>query len=228
MNKSKLGNVKLIVFDFDGVIANTKKFYLRLAIKHLKRAGVMEREIKERVFVNLGKRMHEVLMDSGLSIELARKVAREVNKEAVERSKKIRPCKCVKHIRKLKPKYKLVLLSNSVTPFLKKLLKKFKLESCFYRVTGGDKFKSKEEIIRKLKKQYKLKQEQIAYVGDRAADVETAKKAGCISVIIASKCAWNSRANVLEAGPDFLFSNLCDFVNTMLHTLEKKQKIGCC
>ncbi len=226
-HKHELKNVKLIIFDFDGVIANTKKFYLKLAIKHLKRAGVKERDTRRKVFINLGKRMHEVLMDSGLSMELARKVAREVNKEAVRKSNRIRPCKCIKHLRKLKAKYKLVLLSNSITPFLKKILKRFGVESCFSRVIGGDKFKSKEEMIKKLKKQYKLRPNQLIYVGDRAADVETARKTGCISAIVVSKCAWNSRAKVLKAGPDFLFSNLCEFVNTLLHTL-KKQNIGCC
>jgi phosphoglycolate phosphatase-like HAD superfamily hydrolase len=52
--------------------------------------------------------------------------------------------------------------------------------------------------------------EEVAYVGDRAGDVLTARKAGCISIIIASRYAWNTREDIIEANPDIILGKIED------------------
>jgi len=56
----------------------------------------------------------------------------------------------------------------------------------------------------------KFSSEEVAYVGDRAGDVLTARKAGCLSIIIASRFAWNTRDEIIEASPDIVLGRLED------------------
>ena len=78
----------------------------------------------------------------------------------------------------------------------------------FDKVYGGDKFKSKEDLIRKLRKKMKLKKSEVAYVGDRAGDIKMARKAGCLSIAVINKYSWNPKEEIMKEKPDFAIRNL--------------------
>ena len=54
----------------------------------------------------------------------------------------------------------------------------------------------------------KINKKNCYYIGDRVADVKVARKSKVISVIIAGKCAWDSRKELVQAKPDFIVNEI--------------------
>jgi len=57
-------------------------------------------------------------------------------------------------------------------------------------------------------KKHKLKKKDVWYVGDIGQDARVSRKAGCTSVILASRFAWNPIKQVMEEKPDIVVKNL--------------------
>ena len=117
----------------------------------------------------------------------------------------IKFCEGFEEIKKLN--IKKIILSNSPTSAIEKILKPMNLKF-FSRIYGSDKFTKKFILIKDLMKKHKLKKQEVIYIGDRVVDVEVARKAGCISVIVASRCAWNPKKDIIKANPDYIVGSL--------------------
>lgn len=197
--------IKLIVFDFDGTLVDSWK--------------VVEKSIRESVGdrgYEISKSLLNVVRNTPIEKTLETIISdsshiREIIGDSIlkkkNRFKEVRKVRNVEVLKEIKL-YK-IILSNSVTPFIEKVLSNLKIDF-FDEVYGSDKFESKEKKLKKIISKRKLKVDEVVYVGDRPIDVELTRKVGCICVAISGKASWSSRDELLKEEPDFLISNLGD------------------
>jgi len=196
--------ISLLIFDFDGTIVDSKQFFYKIIERYAPIYGFdlefIERKIKE------GKTLNETLKEMGLSY--FSRIAAKLNIffRLIKMTKEIKKCKDVDKIKKLKVKK--IVVSNSPSFYINKILKNLKIKKYFNEVYGSELFKNKEKFIKEYLKKNKIKNKEVLYVGDRVVDVLLAKKVGCYSVIVVGKGSWDSKKEILKAEPDFIIDDL--------------------
>jgi len=203
MKRGTRNKIKLLLLDFDGTLADTKKRWFSSILKVLKREKLYCPECETKVIIHFGKKIKDVLEMTDVSTKEISRIRNEIYNEFLKKKSKALNLETLKGI-----KCRKFILSNSPRRVIKKVLgKQIKI---FNKVYSEETFDNKPELIRKLKKRMKFSLEEVAYVGDRAGDVLTARKAGCISIIIAGKYAWNTREEIMEEKPDIVLGRLED------------------
>jgi len=195
--------IKLLIFDFDGTLVNTKKLYYNSIYKHLKENGIY---ISKEKFHNelLGLKLHDILIKLKIRKNL-KEIKDKVHADVFSNIKKIKISKDINCIRNIK--IKKIIVSNTITKHVISILRKNKI-NFFQEIYGGDKFKDKISFIKNYMKKKKLKKNEIAYIGDMIKDIEIARKVGIISISISHDISWNSRKELLKANPDYIITNL--------------------
>ena len=204
--KKRMKSKKLLIMDFDGTIADTKALYYHAIYHEVKFFGYSYNEVDK--IIDLGLNLKSVLKKLGFSFLTTWFLHRRIIKEVEEQSNKIKKCRDVDSIRKIRADK--ILVSNSLKEFTIPILKHFKLEKEFREIYGFEDFSDKAGFIANYLKKNKIKKENCYYIGDRAADIKVAKKAKCRSVIISGTCAWDSRKEILKQKPEFILSSLAD------------------
>lgn len=199
--------IKYLFFDFDGTISDAHNVALKSLTRVFDEYSVKFK--KSKLLKLMGARKEAIFGGVGIN-------EREIENAAIKYydylehevlNTGIKPCVSLKPLKKLSKKYKLIVVSNADTSFVNLCIEKLKIKGLFEEVYGADKFKSKEVILRKLFKKYKIKPHQAMYIGDRFSDVDYARSTGCISVAIHNKCSWSNLSDVLKEKPDFIISD---------------------
>ena len=183
---------KLIVFDFDGTIMDTREDIAR-AINHALTKHGLSPIDTETVWKYTGDGtpmlVQRILRDKN-KIDLQEEVLKDTiqyyNTHYADFAKVIDGVP--ETLEKLKNK-KLAILSNKYENFVKKLLEEFDLEKYFFAVYGKDSFeKSKPDPypLFKIMEKAKATPDETIYVGDSKNDVLVGKKAGVKVFIIPS------------------------------------------
>ena len=203
MKRGTSNEVKLLLFDFDGTLADTKKRWFSSILKVLKREKLYCPECETKVIIHFGKKIKDVLEMADVSTKEISRIRNEIYKEFLRKKPKALNIDALKRI-----KCRKFILSNSPRHIIKRVLgKQIKI---FNKVYSEETFDNKSELIKKLKRKMNLSLKEVAYVGDRAGDVLTARKAGCLSIIIASRYAWNTKEEIVHEGPDIILRQLSD------------------
>jgi phosphoglycolate phosphatase len=197
--------MKLLIFDFDGTIADTKSLYYHAIYNNVKRFGYSYKDVDK--VIDLGTNLRKVLRRLGFSFVTSWFLHKKIMKGVEGYAKNIKKCKDVDSIKDIKEKK--ILVSNSLKEFMLPILRHLKLR-CFREIYGAEDFADKAEFIKKYMEKNKIKKQDCYYIGDRATDVKTARKAGCRSVIITGECAWDSQKEIIEQQPDFLVHSIKD------------------
>ncbi len=90
---------------------------------------------------------------------------------------------------------------------MKASIKKLEIKGLFVKVVGADKFKYKDDALRKLFKKMKIDPQEAVYVGDRFSDVDYARDAGCLAVAIHNKCSWSDMKTIKKEKPDWIIKD---------------------
>jgi len=198
--------MKILFFDFDGTIADSKQTYYKSIYDVVKRFGYKYSQIDK--VIDFGLTLKATLKKLGFGFFVSVLAKREIMSQVKKHVNEIKKCKDADSIKKIK--HKKILISNSLKEFIMPILKHLKLKKDFSEIYGADDFDNKSEFIKNYIKKHKIDKKDCYYIGDRVADIKIAKKAGCKSVIVSGKCAWNSRKEILKAGPDFIIYDLGD------------------
>ncbi|MEK6925336.1 MAG: HAD hydrolase-like protein [Nanoarchaeota archaeon] len=204
--------IKLIVFDFDGTLADTRELMLRIIKKHL---IAFEISLTKDLIAFFGNTpLDHYLKLVGLPSDLVRSVCVGIHDDFSKEYHKIKPCKNLMTVKNIKTKK--VILTNNVTFFVEKALN-FLNANFFDGVYGSDKFSPNNKVwmIDKLRKKYGLSRNEIVYVGDKDVDVDVARAAGVYSTIVSNKSSWSPRKAVVIKKPDYLLTDLSKVSNVI-------------
>lgn len=201
--------VRLLIFDFDGTVADTKALYYRAIGDELRVLGFRESQID--VAIDVGMSLRKTLKRIGLNSLILWWTHKRIVKRVKKYVNDVKKCHDADKIKEIKGRK--IIVTNSLKEFAVPILKHLKLKREFSRIYGADDFSDKAEFISEYIKKKKLKKKEVFYIGDRVADVKLAKKVGCVSIAVSGKCAWNSRKEVLKAEPDFIVDDLIDIKN---------------
>ena len=197
---------KLLIFDFDGTIADTKTLYYKAIYENVKKFGYKYQDVDK--VIDLGLSLKNVLKKLGFSFLSSWFLHKRIMKNIEQHLEDVKKCKDVDSIKEIKTEK--ILVTNSLKEFILPILKQFKLTKEFREIYGSEDFTDKPGFIKNYLKERKMKKENCYYIGDRVADVKIARKAGCLSVIISGTCAWDSRKEILEENPDFVLGDIAD------------------
>jgi len=195
-------NIKMLLFDFDGTIADTFEHTMRITnilSDEFKFKKVHDHEID---FLK-GKTVHEIIKHLNVPIL---KIPSIVTKARHELHKQIDTIQPIEGLKEVLPQFKQaglrmgILTTNSeqnVETFLEMHdLKVFDFIVSTSRIWG------KNHGINKLIKQENISPCDILYVGDETRDIEAAQKAGVR--VIAVTWGYNSQTVLEKFRPDFI------------------------
>jgi phosphoglycolate phosphatase len=198
--------IKLVIFDFDGTIVDSKRVYFNSIARHLLPRGVKGNDINKAVA--LGLNLSETLkkfIPGFLSRWLTRG---SIMRDVTGRINGIKKCHDVGFVKEIH--HRKILVSNSLREFVNPVLRHLRIRKYFAEVHCTDEFADKSEFILKYLREHRIKAREAFYVGDRVSDVKLARKLGLHNIIISGRCAWDPRDEVLKAKPEFIVPDLRD------------------
>ncbi|MEC4895962.1 MAG: HAD-IA family hydrolase [Oscillatoria sp. PMC 1051.18] len=195
--------IKVIVFDFDGTIADTREAFVKILNNLSGEFGyqpVSEQEALE--LKNLSSR--EIIKQSQISVVKIPLILRRAKVELGKEITNLKPVEeMAKTVEEISQKgYQLGIITSNIKENVVTFLEKNNLKTAFNFIYSGTSFFGKDKVINKLFKEYQLGAENIVYVGDETRDIEAAKKSGV--KVIAVSWGFNSEAVLAEYEPDYL------------------------
>jgi len=192
-----------IIFDFNGVIADTFWQVMEIASRLIKEFGGKNLTPSQLADLkNEGAR--EIFSDLGISVLKLPFWAKRVREE---QAKNIEEAPLFKGIKEMflelkKKNCQLGILTSNSSENVEKFFKKNHLDlNLFTFVHAESKMFGKDKILKKIFKQYKLDPRKVIYVGDEVRDIEAAKKADI--KIIAVGWGYNGKEALLKLKPDY-------------------------
>lgn len=205
--------VKVIIFDFDGTIADTLNVIVSITNRLAIEFGYKQTSPQELAQLkNLTSR--QIIKQSGISIFklpfLIRKVKEELNK-AIE---KIRPIPGIKEalIKLNNHDNRLVIITSNSKENVMAFLEKNDLQDLFEFIFSGTTF-GKSKVINKLLRQENINPEEAIYVGDETRDIEAARKSNIKAIAVT--WGFNSKEVLAEQNPDFLIHHPNDMIEVI-------------
>lgn len=174
--------LKAIIFDFDGVIANSietktigferlyeqygKEIKEKVREHHLKNGGVSRFEKFKHYHQNLLK----IKLDGDGIKKLANQYSKIVVDEVVDSTY---VSGVIEYIKKMKPRARLFISTGTPTEEIKFIVKKKNIDRFFTGVYGSP--GKKTEHIKKILIKYELKPSEVIFYGDSLSDLEAAR-----------------------------------------------------
>jgi len=195
--------VKVIIFDFDGTIADTLDAIVSITNRLAEEFGYKQTSQEDLAILrNLTSR--QIIKQSGVSIFkipfLIKKVKAELNNEIQELSAFIGIKEAFIELKSQGNRLGIVT-SNSkenVTAFLHKN----GLQELFDFIYSAPTIFGKSKVINRIVKTENIKLEDVIYVGDETRDIEAAKKTHIKAIAVT--WGFNSKEVLAEQNPDFL------------------------
>lgn len=186
------GKIKLIVFDLDGTLADSKKVYIETIGGVLEKYGFhfSAKQIEDAMgpklnatLLNLRKFDKKMLHDLKVEINL-------IIEDCAPRLKAAPYSAQVLKKLKNSGNYKIVLMTNSTHRFAHNFVHNAGIEEYFDQILGAEDFVDKETAFHTLFKELKVKPDETIYIGDKTSDYDRAKKVGC-GLALSKAIAWD-------------------------------------
>jgi len=175
--------IKLIIFDFDGTLFDTKEDIARSVNLYLKELGFKELE-EEKIYKFIGngsdyllkKSLEEIGKNnfSNYNIERFLEIYRE------ESTKKVKPFDGIITLLNELKDQTLYIITNKDEESARIILRKFNLERYFKKVIGRDTYSLKKpdpSLMEIVLKEENLKKDEVLMIGDSEIDYQFAKEA---------------------------------------------------
>jgi len=207
-------SVKVIIFDFDGTLADTLDAIVGITNRLAKEYGYKPTAPEELAQIrNMSSR--EIVKQSGISIFKIPFLLKKIKSDLRDDIQEIKPVLGIKEaLTKLKSEgnYLGILTSNSEEN-VRAFLKKHDMQNLFSSIYSETTLFSKHKVLNRFIKQNNLVPEDVIYVGDETRDIESSKK---IHVkVIAVSWGFNSREALAKQNPDFLIHQPSELIEIM-------------
>jgi phosphoglycolate phosphatase len=204
---------KIIIFDFDGTIADSMGSFFNILNRLAKEFGYRKVE-KNKIEELRNKKTEEFLKH--LKIPLL-KLSFIVNRVLLELNKEIEFLKPIKGVKKtlsvLKNKgYILCILTSNSKDNVNLFLKKHGF--CLFKfIYSGSSVFGKTDVLRKVLKEHHLQSDEVIYVGDETRDIEAAKKAKVKAVAVT--WGFNTRKILKKFKPNYIINKPNELLNIL-------------
>ncbi len=180
--------IKAVIFDLDGLLANTEPLHYRAWKDTLKKYDIPFTEDNFMNVVGKGSEWTAEFLDEKFSLTADKKILiAEKRKRFWEIIEDVKPMKGARELAsKMREKFKVALATNSTRAYADKVLNTIGIDEFEVMVTGDDvkNLKPSPEIYVLAAKKLNLRPEECVAIEDSPSCVESAKKAGlkCIAV----------------------------------------------
>lgn len=206
-----LGCPKLLIFDFDGTIADT--FAAGLEILNVLSEEFGYRRL-EGADIEKARDMRTRQLMKFLGIPMAKmsRLARRGSEELSSRMDGVQPLPgMAEAVRELKSQgFSLGIITSNTDSNVATFLRKFDLE-VFDFVRCSSKLLGKAHEIRSVMKERKIAPRDVFFIGDETRDIEASQKAGIR--IAAVTWGYNSARSLEAMKPDLVFNQAGDLVD---------------
>ncbi len=206
-------NIKLIIFDFDGTIADSLLKGIEITNKIAKQLNI--KTIKEEEIEHLRNLTpYELIKYMGIPLFKIPVLVARYHKETNEIIDTLKPYHGMPGvINTLAEKYMLGILSSNSEENINKFLKNNNLDKNFLFVSSQPSLFGKGASLKKIMRQHKLGPDQVIYIGDEVRDIQSAKKARI--KIISVTWGGNSRKLLERFSPDYIAETPGDILSIL-------------
>jgi len=196
----------VILFDFDGVLADTLDDLLKFSQEICDELGVKHHVVKEDVstlaamsFANLGR---QIEVPEALVEEFVRRSLEKVaNKKSPARIFE----DLTEVVRDLSTRHVLGIVTTNSSQNVKAFLVEHGLEDCIRAIYGVDLPGTKAEKISQARSQFAAAGEAVFMIGDSASDIRSASEASARSIAV----SWGHQSieMLVRAGADYIVNS---------------------
>jgi phosphoglycolate phosphatase len=207
---------KVIIFDFDGTIADTVEALVSIANRLAIEFDYIQITANELTLLrNLTSR--EIIRYSGVSLLKIPFLVKKVKSELKNKITELEPIFGVKEalIELNQQGYSLGVITSNSHENVTEFLKFHNLNYLFEFIYSGVTIFGKTTIINNVLRQKQLKPQTVIYVGDETRDIEAAKKANI--KVIAVSWGFNSPEALAKQNPDFLIHHPSELLDVVKH-----------
>lgn len=206
--------VKVIIFDFDGTLADTLDTIAGITNRLAGEFGYKP-TTKEEVETLKNFSSRQVIKQSRVSIFKLPFLIRKVKKQLSLEIAKIPEFSGLKEaIYDVKNQgLALGILTSNSADNVRCFLEANSLIDCFEFIQSGAALFGKSQVIKRLMRAKGLQPEEVIYVGDETRDIEAAKKSNI--KVIAVSWGFNSRQVLEKYSPDFLIDSPGELIDVI-------------
>lgn len=202
----------VIIFDFDGTIANSFNAVVEIFYELTKRPRIEDEaeiaRLRRLPAIKIAKEMHVSPFQASRLIMKGRKMmAKHLDEVPLFDG--------IGHaLRELHAKgHPLYIMSSNSTQNVEYFLASHNLRKYFVKVQGGVGLLDKAGALKKVMRQNKLNPEECAYVGDEARDIDAAKKAGVYMISVG--WGYNDPSLLARQHPDSLIAQPQELITVL-------------
>lgn len=198
-------NKKFIIFDYDGVLADSLGVALEIFQELQEEYGLPEMKTKEDVRRFHDRNAIEEMKQLGLSEDKIREFLTRVRSSLIEKQDKVKFFPGIAEVVQEfhSRRYVLVIVTSNHSGAVKFFLKKNGLEECFKDIKGGEQEASKYKKFNDLIQKLGMDKKNTHAIGDTMGDISEAKKAGISAVAVS--WGWHKKDRLVQMSPDFIF-----------------------
>lgn len=194
--------MKLLLFDFDGVLVDSLDVYEKTVTDCLKVINQPLTRGREEFLELFEGNFYESLVQKGVNLEkfmtASVGILSKVNYAEMKPFDAIRPV-----LRQLSQHHPMVVISSNDTPTITEALRLYDFNGIFQDVLGSDFMLSKKDKILYAAKKYNAALSDIYYIGDTTGDIKEGREAGIQTVGVT--WGWHSKAKMTTSQPAYLF-----------------------
>jgi phosphoglycolate phosphatase len=195
--------MKVVIFDFDGTIADTMKYGQNIANKLAEEFGF--RRIKEHeIPIIQNKTAQEIIKYLEIPMLKLPRIISRAHQELHLEMDNIEPIAGLKDVLfEIKNAVdQLGIITSNSKKNVEKFLKKHNLDDIVDFIDSSTRIMGKSHQIKTIIKKHKFSKEKTLYVGDETRDIEATKKVGI--KIAAVTWGFNSSERLTDFEPDYL------------------------
>ncbi len=209
--------IKAVIFDFDGVIADTLSFTFKEIVKNswlLSTKNKSEEKIIEKIRESNYRKLMKDFKINWLKLPLILFLVKRAQYKLFEQIENFKPFKNIKNVLNFikKNNLKLFLVSSNIKKNIEKFLNHHQI-NYFDEIYTPKNFFGKDRIFLEILKKYQLKKDEVVYIGDELRDLQAAKKAGIRFIGVSWGLAKESVFK--ENKGDFIVKNPQDIINVL-------------
>ena len=194
--------MKLLLFDFDGVLVDSIDVYEKTVTDCLKKIGQPLTRGREEFLELFEGNFYESLKQKGVNMDkftaASVDILSKVNYTDMKPFDAIRPV-----LRELAKNHPLIIISSNDSPTIKEALRLYHFNGIFDDILGSDFMLSKKDKILHVIRKYSVTLQDIYYIGDTTGDIKEGKQAGVKTVGVT--WGWHSKELIATSQPDYLF-----------------------